>query len=75
MHFISMNRRDEDAVELKYCERCGGLWLRRQGEEAVMCGPCRARHAALLRGGRGRLPVFGARVECLRGVAEAEVRS
>jgi len=28
----------EDAlvpVELKYCERCGGLWLRSKGEEAV----------------------------------------
>ena len=28
------------AVELKYCERCGELWLRRVGEEEVYCAPC-----------------------------------
>ncbi|MBZ5599548.1 MAG: zf-TFIIB domain-containing protein [Acidobacteriia bacterium] len=27
-------------LELKYCERCGGLWLRRWGEEEVYCPPC-----------------------------------
>jgi|HubBroStandDraft_6_1064221.scaffolds.fasta_scaffold319670_3 Zn-finger nucleic acid-binding protein len=27
-------------VELKYCERCGGLWLRRIGEERVYCVTC-----------------------------------
>ncbi len=27
-------------LELKYCERCGGLWLRRQGSEEVYCPPC-----------------------------------
>jgi Zn-finger nucleic acid-binding protein len=27
-------------VELKYCERCGGLWLRRQGSEQVYCASC-----------------------------------
>jgi Zn-finger nucleic acid-binding protein len=27
-------------VELKYCERCGGLWLRRRGTEEVYCRPC-----------------------------------
>jgi len=33
----------EDAlvpVELKYCERCGGLWLRSKGEEEVYCPAC-----------------------------------
>jgi hypothetical protein len=27
-------------LELKYCERCGGLWLRPQGAEAVYCASC-----------------------------------
>jgi hypothetical protein len=27
-------------VELKYCERCGGLWFRRFGSGANLCGPC-----------------------------------
>jgi len=27
-------------LELKYCERCGGLWLRRKGEADVYCEPC-----------------------------------
>lgn len=26
--------------ELKYCERCGGLWLRRRDAAAVYCSPC-----------------------------------
>jgi hypothetical protein len=28
-------------LELKYCERCGGLWLRLQGTREVYCAPCR----------------------------------
>ncbi len=27
-------------LELKYCERCGGLWLRRRGTQEVYCGRC-----------------------------------
>lgn len=27
-------------MELKYCEGCGGLLLRRSGEAVVYCGPC-----------------------------------
>jgi Zn-finger nucleic acid-binding protein len=27
-------------VELKYCERCGGLWLRSKDEEEVYCPGC-----------------------------------
>lgn len=27
-------------LELKYCERCGGLWLRPQGGQAVYCARC-----------------------------------
>jgi len=33
-------KREFVELELKYCERCGGLWLRRKGELAVYCGPC-----------------------------------
>jgi hypothetical protein len=30
----------EILIELKYCERCGGLWLRLQGANAVYCAGC-----------------------------------
>jgi hypothetical protein len=29
-------------LELKYCERCGGLWLRLYGTDDVYCAVCRA---------------------------------
>lgn len=29
-----------EELELKYCERCGALWLRRKGTERVYCGVC-----------------------------------
>jgi hypothetical protein len=29
-----------EEVELKYCERCGGLWLRLKGSQQVYCSPC-----------------------------------
>ncbi|MFY9560493.1 MAG: hypothetical protein WAQ52_09695 [Terriglobales bacterium] len=79
MNFTSRIRQDEVAVELKYCERCGGLWLRRQGQEVVYCGGCRAQMAALLCGRRRRFEPRVApnqvQIERLLGVAEAEVRS
>jgi len=28
-------------LELKYCENCGGLWLRRRGERLPHCHRCR----------------------------------
>ncbi len=34
-------------LELKYCERCGGLWLRPQGGEAVYCARCQETIAEL----------------------------
>jgi len=34
-------------VELKYCERCGGLWLRPMLTGGVYCASCRVRLAAL----------------------------
>ncbi len=27
-------------VDLKYCERCGGLWLRAKGHSGTYCSPC-----------------------------------
>jgi hypothetical protein len=29
-----------EEVELKYCERCGGLWLRLKGNVEIYCAPC-----------------------------------
>ena len=34
-------------VELKYCERCGGLWLRPCGSTRVFCATCAPKMAAL----------------------------
>jgi Zn-finger nucleic acid-binding protein len=28
------------SLELKYCERCGGLWLRPAGGEQIYCRGC-----------------------------------
>jgi len=27
-------------LELKYCERCGALWLRLRGTQEIYCVPC-----------------------------------
>lgn len=42
-------RKENDAVrmELKYCEHCGGLWLRPSGTEAVYCESCQPKVAEL----------------------------
>ncbi len=49
------------AVELKYCERCGGLWLREKGSDNVYCGSCALQVADLpapvKRKGHARLPI------------------
>ncbi len=47
-------------VELKYCERCGGLWLRPWGSKEVYCRLCVFKMAELpvpRRKGKVRLPV------------------
>ena len=48
-------------VELKYCEHCGGLWLRECGSMEVCCPACLPRVAQLptprKRPLRARLPV------------------
>jgi len=33
---------DPVELELKYCERCGGLWLRERGLQTPYCVPCAA---------------------------------
>jgi len=40
MKIISGNASGDLSLELKYCERCGGLWLRPAGESRVYCAPC-----------------------------------
>lgn len=47
MNFLDRLEAQEILVNLKYCERCGGLWLRLQGAAGVYCGSCRACLAAL----------------------------
>jgi hypothetical protein len=47
MNFISEMEGQEIQVELKYCERCGGLWLRPQGADGVYCASCRVVLAAM----------------------------
>lgn len=43
----SGNKISEMQVELKYCERCGGLWLRQCGIPRVYCADCVPRIAEL----------------------------
>ena len=47
MNFISRMESLEIRVELKYCERCGGLWLRPQGADGVHCASYRVDLAAM----------------------------
>ena len=48
-------------LELKYCEYCGGLWLRQKGDREVYCATCIPYVAQLavpnLRRSRPRTPV------------------
>ena len=48
-------------LELKYCERCGGLWMRTLGSQEVYCGACVAPISELpgvrRRKSKPRLPV------------------
>ena len=34
------DKKDEVRVELKYCEHCGGLWVRERGGGVVYCDNC-----------------------------------
>ena len=42
MNVISELESTQVQVELKYCERCGGLFLRPQAGESVYCDGCTA---------------------------------
>ncbi len=73
MNFISVLTEEEVPMELKYCERCGGLWLRRGGEAEVYCVECRARIAAvgvLIHRREPRPARAAAHLKTLLGVAE-----
>jgi Zn-finger nucleic acid-binding protein len=37
-------------LDLKYCERCGGLWLRPRSCEQVLCASCLAQLSKLHQG-------------------------
>jgi hypothetical protein len=54
MNFITEMEGQEIQVELKYCERCGGLWLRLQGTEGIYCDACRMRLDAMPDPGKPR---------------------
>jgi Zn-finger nucleic acid-binding protein len=57
------SRKENNAMrmELKYCEHCGGLWLRPSGTEGVYCESCQPKIAELPPAkkspGRVQLPV------------------
>lgn len=41
MNFVDKAQVNGIKVELKYCERCGGLWLRPAEAGGVYCNSCR----------------------------------
>jgi hypothetical protein len=43
-------------LELKYCERCGGLWIRTRGTGEVYCPSCASEMSDLPVGRRKRRP-------------------
>ena len=84
MNFISALEAEDVPMELKYCERCGGLWVRPQGGEGVYCPGCCVRLAELpgpkRRGSFNPHPPKGGedlqgqvQIEVLLGVAEMGV--
>lgn len=58
-------------LELKYCERCGGLWLRRLGTGEVHCAACASERPDFplcgRRVSRPQVPRNGPRVESRDG--------
>jgi hypothetical protein len=47
MNFTDGMEGQELRIDLKYCERCGGLWLRPQGTDGVYCASCGSALAAM----------------------------
>ncbi len=86
MNFLNWMEGERTELELKYCERCGGLWLRAKGANQVYCPSCRARMAAMPRPPEearkhSRLPrphpedIQGEiEIQYLQGIAECEAR-
>ena len=86
MNLMSILEAKGIAMELKYCERCGGLWLRPQGDGEVYCGSCRVRLADMpqpveKRSSKPRLPrpkpedlQAQVQIEYLQAATELEVR-
>jgi len=48
MNFIENCESTEIQLELKYCERCGGLFLRVPATETAQCTNCQVRWAKLV---------------------------
>jgi hypothetical protein len=57
MNFISEVAMAREQVELKYCERCGGLFLRVPGSGVTYCAGCTSRMAAELELAEAVLPI------------------
>ena len=90
MNFIDEMESGDELVELKYCERCGGIFLRRPGEQKVFCVLCalqvarqfaveemreRSFHAGKPRKGlRRRTRLNVGEIRCLQGMASMEER-
>ena len=57
-------------LELKYCERCGSLWLRPRGGQAVYCARCEDAIAELppVRP-RGQGPIGAVQAACVAVLA------
>ena len=83
MDFIGRMEGSEIQVELKYCERCGGLWLRPEGTNGVYCASCRVCLAAMPNPGeapprkarsrrKARVPGKDVQREELQGSAQIE---
>ena len=58
-----MNIEDPEAIqlELKYCERCGALWLRLRGAQQIYCAPVRPGGAGLAHPAQSDQPAAPAR--------------
>ena len=90
MNFMDGMEVGDKLVELKYCERCGGIFLRKPGEQKVFCMLCSlhvarqfavevTRERSFLSSKRKKTMRREARVNtgeirCLQGVACMEVR-
>ena len=72
------NEGGEVRVELKYCEHCGGLWVRERGAGVVFCERCREKvddfPMRKKRPGRVRLPDGPRSAAAYKVVSDEEAR-